>query len=84
MPRRSVPVNGAALRAIRERSGLSVQALVRLTAEHEDVSVHPQHVRNLELQRKNASPALIAALANALRVPVVALMRDHSDLVGSK
>lgn len=77
MPRTdSVTVNGAALRAIRERTGLKVADLVTELG-HYGVTVHPAHLRNIENGQRNASPKLIKAIARGLRVPVNALLRDN-------
>lgn len=65
--------NGAALRAIRERSGLSVNDLVSLVGE-EGERIHADHLRNIELGHRNASPKVTAAIARALRVPTVAIL----------
>lgn len=73
MPR-TTPTNGAALRAIRERSGLSIRDLLeRLDAEH-GIAAHEDHIRNVETGARNAGPQLINAIADVLRVPVVALL----------
>jgi transcriptional regulator with XRE-family HTH domain len=61
-------VNPAALRAIRERTGLTVSGLARLS----DIS--QSHLSNLELGRRGARPPTIKALANALQVPITALL----------
>lgn len=66
-------VNGAALRVIRERSGLSVKELVEAVRE-EGIDVHEDHVRNIELGHKQPSPKLLGAIASALKVTRVALL----------
>lgn len=67
--------NGAAIRVIRERSGVSVGKLVADLAEH-DIQVHPDHIRNIELGHRQPSEVLLAGIARALRTPVTALIRD--------
>ena len=63
-------LNRHALRALRERSGLSVSALAHLAG------VSQPHLSNVEVGRRQASDELICRLAGALRVPVVALLGD--------
>ena len=65
-----MPINPHALRAIRERSGLSVSALASLAGASQP------HLSNVESGRRQASPDLIQRLARALKVPVVALLSD--------
>jgi len=68
-----VHLNRHALRAIRERSGLSITALaVR-------AGVSQPHLSNLESGRRQASPAVVRRLALALAVPVIALIGDPDD-----
>lgn len=70
-------LNRHALRAIRERSGLSITALAARAG------VSQPHLSNLESGRRQASPAVLRRLALALAVPVVALLGDpdleHDD-----
>jgi len=63
-----VHLNRHALRAIRERSGLSITALAARAG------VSQPHLSNLESGRRQASPAMVRRLARALAVPVVALL----------
>ncbi len=63
-------LNRHALRAIRERSGLSITALATRAG------VSQPHLSNLESGRRQASPAVVRRLAVALAVPVVALLGD--------
>ena len=72
-----MPVNRHALRVIRERSGLSLSALAALAA------VSQPHLSNIERGRRQASPALIRRLAEALKVPVVALLLDAEPAGGA-
>jgi transcriptional regulator with XRE-family HTH domain len=65
-----VHLNRHALRAIRERSGLSVTALAARAG------VSQPHLSNLETGRRKASPAVVHRLATALAVPIVALIDD--------
>ena len=61
-------INGAALRVIRERSGLSIGQLSILAG------VHKTHVSRLERGMRGASPETALAIARALKCPVVALL----------
>jgi len=72
-PSPAMRVNRHALRVIRERSGLSSSGLARAAG------LSQPHVANLENGRRNASPAALMALAAALRVPVVAIIRDPHE-----
>jgi hypothetical protein len=67
--------NGAAIRLIRERSGLSVRDLVACLAEN-GVQVHPDHIRNIELGYRQPSEVILAGIARALRAPQTALISD--------
>jgi transcriptional regulator with XRE-family HTH domain len=66
-------VNRHALRVIRERSGLSVSALSRLSG------ISQPHLSNIELGKRHASPDAITRLAQALQVPLLALLADSPD-----
>ncbi len=61
-------LNPHALRVIRERSGLSVSALARRAG------VSQPHLSNIESGRRHASPAVARRLADALEVPLLALV----------
>lgn len=67
-------VNGAALRAIRQRSGLSVRNVVAALRDECEIEVHEDHLRNVETGAKGASDALTRGLAHVLRVPVTAIL----------
>lgn len=66
-------VNGHALRAIRERSGMSVSELARRAGTSQP------HLSNIERGRRSGSPALVCQLAEILKVPVLALLGDPDD-----
>lgn len=66
----AMKVNGHALRAIRERSGMSVSELAR------QAGTSQPHLSNIEGGRRSASPALLLQLAEVLKVPVLALLAD--------
>lgn len=61
-------LNPAALRAIRERSGLSVTALA------DAAGIKQAHLSNIEAGRRRASPEVAKALAAALKVDLVAIL----------
>jgi transcriptional regulator with XRE-family HTH domain len=65
-----VQLNPAALRAIRERSGLTVTALA------EQAGIKQAHLSNIEAGRRNAGPDVIVALATALKVELPAILAD--------
>lgn len=64
--------NGYAIRAFREKEGLSVQALANAA------NVTAPHMRNIENEHRNANPAHLNLIARALGVPVAALQRVPS------
>lgn len=63
-------INTAALRVIRERSGLTVTALA------ERAGIRQSHLSNIEAGRRNASPDVIVALARELAIDLPAILRD--------
>jgi transcriptional regulator with XRE-family HTH domain len=67
------PQNGAAIRELRRRDGMSVAALA------ERVDCHPQSLRNIELDRRPASREILARIARELRVELAAITRDGRD-----
>lgn len=62
-----------ALRAIRERSGLTITALAV------QAGIGQAHLSNLEAGRRQASPEVIKALASALKVELPAILSDPND-----
>lgn len=66
--------NPAALRAIRERSGLTVSALA------ESAGIKQAHLSNVEAGRRNASPEVVVALAKALKVDLPAILADPESI----
>lgn len=69
----ATPVNGTAIRIIRERSEITIAELVQLIRQDDAIDVHPDHLRNIELGHKQPSPKLLGAIARALKCPKVAL-----------
>jgi len=74
-----VPQNGPAIRAIRQRSELSVRQLCDLIQEQDGITVHVNHLRNVETNARGASPQLIGAIARALKVPKVAILANANQ-----
>ncbi len=66
-------VNPHSLRAIRQRSGLSQAELARRVGLRGRA-----HLNNVELGRRSCSEQLIVRLADALQVPVLALVTGDS------
>ena len=65
-------INPAALRAIRERSGLSIRALA------EQAGIQQPHLSNIEAGRRRPSPEVAKALAGALKVELVAILANSN------
>ena len=65
--------NGAAIRVIRERSGISPGDLAKAA------NIKEQSLRNIENGTRPASDAVIYAIAGRLRVPVEAITRCAMD-----
>jgi len=61
---------GDRIRALRKEAGLSVRELA------ERASLHPQSLRNIELERRPASSSALESIAAALGVPVAEITRD--------
>jgi transcriptional regulator with XRE-family HTH domain len=70
-------VNPVALRTIRERSGLSCTALA------EAAGIRQAHLSNIEAGRRGASPAVALALADALKVDVLAILNSPVESAAS-
>ena len=81
--RSGTAVNGAAVRAIRQRSGLSVRDVVALLHDECMITVHEDHLRNVETGRKGASERLTRGLAHVLRVPVTAILATITERAAS-
>jgi len=71
--------NGAAMRAIRRRSELTVRQMCDLLKEQEGIRIHPNSYRNVETNARGASDQLIGGVARVLKVPTVALLRAPAD-----
>lgn len=63
-------INRHALRALRERSGISVTALA------EAAGIKQAHLSNIEAGRRRASAEVVIALAKALKVDLLAIVAD--------
>lgn len=64
--------NPEAIRAIRERSGLSITQLAQRLGRSRAL------VANIEAGRRNGSPEVLRGLATALRVPLDAIITSYS------
>jgi transcriptional regulator with XRE-family HTH domain len=67
-------VNGAAIRTIRERSGLSMSRFVALLQDHTNVS--RGHMAHVECGSRGASPELITAICAVLKCERAAILAD--------
>jgi transcriptional regulator with XRE-family HTH domain len=67
-------INGAALRAIRERSGHTGVQLARAA------EINRAYLSHIEAGRKQPSPEVTRRLASALKVPVTAILADPAEL----
>lgn len=70
-------INPAALRTIRERSGLSVTALAT------GAGIKQAHLSNIEAGRRNPSEDVTLALARELKVELLAILMDAPTAVAS-
>lgn len=66
---KDVEINPEALRAIRLANGMSIENLAV------EVGVRPSHLSNVEAGRRGLSPRAIKAAAEALKVPINALLQ---------
>lgn len=66
-------INGDALRIIRQRSDMTLVQLAK------QCGVSRAFLNNIELGERQPTPALIAALARALKIPKIALYADPED-----
>ncbi len=62
---------GATIRALREGRGITVDELALLCGRSRP------HLANIEAGRKRATPQLLRAVADALKVPLLALISDE-------
>ncbi len=83
MPPTSTPTNGAAIRALRERLLLSVRDMVDKLAVL-GISVHEDHIRNVETGAKNAGPKLANGIAQVLAVPLPVILAARPGKGGPK
>jgi transcriptional regulator with XRE-family HTH domain len=68
-PTKNTPQHGPAIRALREKDGLSVEELAAR------VDMHPQSLRNVELERRPISHVKLNLIARALQVDTAAISR---------
>ena len=65
--------NGAAIKALREATGLGLRDLARATNRD------PGFISRLERGEREASPPTLRAIADALRVPLAAITSPEQD-----
>lgn len=65
-------INGASLRAIRERSGWTTSGLARAAG------VGHSHIANVEAGRRQLSPDIARRIADILGVPLAAITSDYT------
>jgi transcriptional regulator with XRE-family HTH domain len=65
--------NGAAITAIRERSGLTKTDLATAAV------IDRTHLHRIEIGERNGTEAQLLAIARALKVPVTAIIADPVD-----
>ncbi len=70
--------NGAAIRVIRVRSGLTLQGLSDRLREL-GYSAHPDYLSNVELGRKQPGLVLLTGIAQALACPLIALYAEPAS-----
>lgn len=75
--RRTVPVDGAVIRAFREQQGLSLAALARSTGIARSALTHIEDETTREPHLRTAH-----AIADALAVPLTAVLRRHPSKGG--
>ena len=63
--------NGAAIRALRERTGISQANLARTT------DIRRETLNRIESGARPGTPAQIVAIAKALSVPIVSIIHDR-------
>jgi transcriptional regulator with XRE-family HTH domain len=68
-PTKNTPQHGPAIRALREKDGLSVEELAAR------VDMHPQSLRNVELERRPISHVKLNRIARELHVELAAIAR---------
>lgn len=65
-------MNGETVRALRERSGLSGTALAEV------IAIDRAYLSHIEAGRRQPSPAVAKKIADALKVPLVAILAEVS------
>ncbi|RSN12866.1 hypothetical protein DMB42_11860 [Nonomuraea sp. WAC 01424] len=76
-PTKNTPQHGPAIRALREKDGLSVEELAAR------IDMHPQSLRNVELERRPISHRRLNLLARALQVETAAISRETGPRKGA-
>ena len=73
----TLPYNGAKIRDLRERAGLSLVQLGERTGRH------PESLRNIEKRRKNASRLTLSRIAIALGVALEDIAAEDEAIDGA-
>ncbi|MER6942552.1 helix-turn-helix transcriptional regulator [Nonomuraea sp. NPDC000554] len=71
-PTKNTPQHGPAIRALREKDGLSIEELAAR------IDMHPQSLRNIELERRPISHLKLNLIARALHVDTAAIARSDA------
>lgn len=71
--------DGRKIRALREAADLTVDELVEVLAERENMQRHPDTIRNFELGYKQPGFKLLNAIARVLDVPREDLLVEDGD-----
>lgn len=71
--------DGRKIRALREAADLTVDELVEVLAQRENLRRHPDTIRNFELGYKQPGFKLLNAIARVLNVPREELLADDDD-----
>jgi transcriptional regulator with XRE-family HTH domain len=69
----TVPYDGDKIRKRREEAGLSLEELGERTGRH------PEALRNLERNNKNASVAMVMCIVNALGIKYAEILPDGTS-----
>ena len=72
--RSSILTNGAAIKALRERSGISSGAMIERLRTEQHVKLHVDSLGKIERGARNTSPEIAKAIAGVLRVDMSAIL----------
>lgn len=74
MSSKTVPQNGAAIREIRQREGLTVSDLAN------KILISDSHLRNIENEFRPATTEHMARIAAALNCSLASIRREHEQV----